>query len=128
MSFFKKAGRAIQKAGHQATQNITAAAATPFQIAGGAAAKSIQGIAPALSAATGVIQQNPGLFSALGDAIGMPGLGGLGGGQQSLAQDGQPAGAFASAAPASNKLWLWIGLGVAAVLALVLILRRRKPA
>lgn len=132
---FKSATKGVQKAIQripEETRNFsnsvvrtgTAVGAAPFQIVGGVATQGIQAVAPALSAATGVLQDNPILAGALGSAIGMPGLGGMLGG-------GDSGGGFAApvAAPepekASVPVWVWIAGGGGLILAFLLFGKKK---
>lgn len=103
----------------------TAIGAAPFQIVGGVATQGIQAIAPALSAATGVLQDNPLLAGALGSAIGMPGLGGMLGGGDS--GGGGFAAPVAAAEPekASVPVWVWIAGGGGLILAFLLFGKKK---
>lgn len=136
MSFFSKVSKGITKAVRkipQETRNFSnsivrtgsAIGAAPFQVVGGVATGAIQGIAPALSAATGVLQANPALAGVLGGAIGMPGLGSMFGG--GAADPGMGGGGFAmpEQPKASVPIWLWMAGGLAALLAVVLLLRKK---
>lgn len=121
MSLFKKVGGAFKAAGHGLQSNLTNGIATPFQILGGGAAKAIQGVAPALTAATGVLQANPALAGLAGDALGVPGLGGLFGGAPAPNAN-QP---FSSPGGSGGPNWLLIGgIGLAAVVGFFLVTRK----
>lgn len=112
----KKAGAAVSKAGHQATQNIVNLNALPAEIAGKALAKSIRGIAPAVGEATSLLRNNPELAGLAGSALGIPGLGGLGvAGDSTLpAASGVPSGG-GSGIP----MWIWLAAGAAVLFILL---------
>lgn len=128
-------GKAISKAGKQASQNAknlpkavqTAAGAggavisAPAQVALSAAGQTLTAAAPVIKQASGIIADNPALAGLAGSLLGMPGLGGLFGGS------GAPTDATGYPAQGSSSTWLWwvLGLGAAA-LGLFLILRRKS--
>lgn len=141
-SGIKKASKsfsgAVKKAGKQFTQNarnsgstfqaIGTFGAAPISIMAGSTLAGLQAVRPVLSEATGIIQENPMLAGLSGDALGIPGLGGLfGGGAPEMAET--PTGSFTGPTAPSNAtpLWVWLAVGGAALLGLILFLRR-KPA
>lgn len=126
MSLFSGIAKTVKKIGKQTTQNIKSAGALPFELVGGIAAKSIQGVAPALGAATGVLRANPELAGLAGGAIGMPGLGGLFGGSADMAQAPVGGQFTGQAVSPSIPMWVWIAGGIAAALGLFLFLRKKS--
>lgn len=138
MGLFKKIGKTLSKAGKQFTQNARNSASTfqaigtygaaPISIMAGSATAGLQALRPVLSEATGIIQENPMLAGLAGDALGIPGLGGLFGGGTPAGGASDTGGMFAPSTPsaASIPTWLWIAGGIAAALGLVLLLRRKS--
>jgi len=130
MSFLKKIKKAVQKIPQEArnfsnsvVRTGTAIGAAPFQVVGGVATQSIKAVAPALSAATSVMADNPALAGALGAFTGLP-LGSFAGGVGAVADPGY------AVAPAPERsggmpIWGWIAIAGGGLLAVVFLLRKR---
>lgn len=96
--------------------------AIPITATLAAAGSSLTAAAPVLQQASGIVQSNPALAGILGDALGIPGLGGAFGGGGAASGDAGYAGM--PTAKASVPVWVWIGGGIVALVGLVLLLRK----
>lgn len=125
MGLFSGVSKTFQKIGKQAKQNTINAVVAPIKYASELGVRQIAAAKPGLAAATDLLQSNPALAGLAGNALGMPGLGGLFGGAPAPVEP--MSGAFSAPPPAAGvPVWVWIAAAGAAVLGLVLFLRRKS--
>ncbi len=118
MGFFSGVTHSIQKAGKQASQNITNAGVAPFQIVARQVGGVIKAGAPVIGQATQVLKQNPQFASLAGNALGLPGIGSAFGGTDIPSGPGQPL-----YQAAQSQTMTYVLIGVAAVV-LIFVLKR----
>lgn len=126
---FKRVGNAVQTAAKQVADAPVRAAGSAFKrvsaVAGsalGAGADIVGAARPLAGEVSGLIQDNPALVGAAGAAVGLPFLGGFGGG--SAPQPADPPRAFVDDRAGLGRWWPLLA-GAGALILIVLLVRRR---